>query len=52
MDMQIASMIATIVAVLCLIAMVYVALFMDRGGDEPPRKQHPKEHFQRWEDRL
>jgi hypothetical protein len=46
-----ASVIAVIVAVLCLIGLVYVALFLSPPTDRPPRK-HPPGHYNRWEDRL
>jgi hypothetical protein len=50
--MEHASLIAISVALACLIGLVYIALFLAPPTDRPPRKPHPKQHYQRWEDTL
>ena len=57
MDMELASLIATIVAGVCLIGLVYIALFMDRWRDECKREwkrdiERMDAHYKRWEDRI
>ena len=53
-----ASIIAVIVAFLCLVALVYLALFMPgkRDQDEPRDLKRDidrmQNHYTRWEDRL
>lgn len=55
MTIEIAALIALCIALLCLIALVYVSLWW-KGDDielpPTPRDESRKIHYDRWEDRL